>query len=150
MSRLFVLVAILIVISSAASTPQVYGDYWLVELARTIDGDTFETTEGLKVRILGIDACEDDLNATRFLDSILHNQPLKLTFDLIRTNESGCTLASVETADNHDVGAMMVFRGYALTYFKYPYENTDRYMEIERTARETGLGIWQGHLYVHD
>lgn len=148
MRRVLILGVLLIAMFAPSATSQVFRDYRSVTLHHTLNGNTFVTTDSLTVRILGIDVVAGDDIGLRLLDSLLGTGPLRLTFDLLRSDEAGRTLASVETVDQVDVGATMISRGCALAYARFPYAFIDRYFEIELDARQALRGIWQGHFCV--
>lgn len=117
-----------------------------VTVAKVADGDTFTTSEGQKIRILGIDAPEDDALSRDHLVAMIAGVTVTLEYEGDRTDKYGRTLAFLRLSDGTDVGRRMVADGYALVYVKYSCSRTDEYLEVEHAARGAGRGIWAGHL----
>ncbi|MDZ4723563.1 MAG: thermonuclease family protein [candidate division Zixibacteria bacterium] len=116
-----------------------------VQVKSIADGDTFTTTTGEKVRLLGIDAPENDPNSTAHLTRLIDGKDITLWYDKNRTDKYGRTLAFLHLPNGTDVCERMVADGYALVYLKYPCSRTDQYLIAETRARQQGLGIWAGH-----
>jgi endonuclease YncB( thermonuclease family) len=92
-----------------------------VTVARVIDGDTFELTDGRKVRVLGIDSCEKDtprgesaiINATTLL--LGHAPVYLLTEPGVTTDRYGRHLRYVQ-AGPEDFGTSMVMYDHTGVY----------------------------------
>jgi micrococcal nuclease len=115
------------------------------------DGDTFRTTDDVRVRFIGIDTPElqDDQcfahEATAHLTSLIPpGTEVRLVFDVDPEDRFGRTLAYVERAsDDLDVGLAMARDGYALQLTVPP--NVDRAEAIGDAvadARDAGRGLW--------
>jgi len=118
-----------------------------VTCVKMIDGDTFETDTGEKVRILGMDAPETgqpiaqtstDFMATKLLD---HKVDIKIQTHL-PIDTYGRTLAVVTYRDEN-VAVSSIANGLAkaLIFDDATYDPT-RYQEAERLAKERKVGIW--------
>lgn len=127
-----------ILLSIAAFAGQTFCD-------RVIDGDTFVTSDGAKIRIIGIDAPENHPNSTQHLESLLGSKALTLVYEGDRIDKYGRTLARILLPDSSDVSESMCRDGYALAYLKYPCSHSDSYLQAEISARKAGRGIWAGH-----
>jgi len=128
------------------------------KVARVIDGDTFVLIDSQRVRLLGIDTPElsssDSLykffadKSKIFLDSLINDKKVKLTFEYNTRDIFGRVLAYVWLTNKagHDsifVQAELLKKGYARIRY---YPKGKRYYEIfynlRRTAMNNNLGIW--------
>lgn len=116
-------------------------------IARVIDGDTFKMADGTTVRLIGIDAPEQDEQSTRHLQELIEGKEITLQFERDRIDKYGRTLAFAILPDSADAGERMVADGFALAYLKYPCSKTDRYLSVEGEARKAGRGVWAGHFW---
>jgi micrococcal nuclease len=120
-------------------------------VASITDGDTFRTTDDVRVRIIGIDTpelrgdeCFADA-ATDHLDSLIPpGTEVRLVVDVDPEDRFGRVLAYVErVSDGLDVGLAMAADGYALQLTVPP--NVDRADVIGAAvaeARDAGRGLW--------
>lgn len=114
--------------------------------AHASDGDSLRLGEE-RVRILGIDAPELDQTCTTrsgdswpcsraskdFLEQILAAHPIECIWDA--RDKYGRVLATC-TADDRDIGKMMINAGMAISYSDYAVE--------EARARSDRVGLWAG------
>jgi len=118
-----------------------------VTCTKMIDGDTFETTTGERIRILGMDAPETgqpiaqtstDFMATKLLD---HKVDIKIQTHL-PIDTYGRTLAVVTYRDEN-VAVSSIANGLAkaLIFNDATYDPT-RYLAAEALAKERKIGIW--------
>jgi endonuclease YncB( thermonuclease family) len=118
-----------------------------VTCVKMIDGDTFETATGEKIRILGMDAPETgqpiadeskDFMAGKLLD---HKVDIKIQTHL-PVDTYGRTLAVVTYRDEN-VAVSSIANGLAkaLIFDDATYDPT-RYTEAEKLAKTRQLGIW--------
>lgn len=117
------------------------------KVIRIIDGDTFETESGEKVRLIGINAPEISdfygLEAKRYLKKIVHNKVVDLQTDNISNNKDRYQrLLRYVIIDGIDVNKKMVSDGFAFAYLKYKFSKSDLYQNAQIQAREMNLGIW--------
>ena len=118
--------------------------------AKVVDGDGL-ILNGFEHRLHGIDAVEADQGcqdqegkvwrcgqrAREVLQSLVANETVKCDWqekDRWGRRLSTCSINSV------NLNAAMVFTGYAVAYRQY----SERYVLIEKEAREKQNGIWQG------
>lgn len=127
-------------------------------VARVIDGDTFVLTDSQRVRILGIDTPELELNgkpAEPFSDSayyltksLIEGKIIKLTFDGKAFDIFGRLLAYVWLADMNGkdslfIQAELLKKGYArISYYNKDKRYYHIFYNLRRTAIRKKLGIW--------
>ena len=117
------------------------------KVTRVIDGDTFETESGEKVRLIGINAPEISdfygLEAKRYLKNLVENKVVDLQTDNISNDKDRYQrLLRYVIIDGIDVNKKMVSDGYAFAYLKYKFSKSDLYENAQIKAREMNLGIW--------
>ncbi len=117
------------------------------KVTRIIDGDTFETETGEKVRLIGINAPEiTDIfgeEAKTHLAKIIEGQ----TVDLIADNTSNDRdrynrLLRYVILNGVDVNKQMLLDGYAFAYLKYRFDKETEYRDAQLTATKNNTGIW--------
>lgn len=116
-------------------------------MTRVIDGDTFETETGEKVRLIGINAPEMSdfygLEAKKYLTNLVENKVVLLQTDNISSNRDRYQrLLRYVIIDGVDVNKKMVSDGFAFAYLKYKFSKSDLYENAQIQAREMNLGIW--------
>jgi micrococcal nuclease len=130
------------------ATTWVRGRTETVTVKRVVDGDTFETTSGRKVRLIGINTPEkksnDPLNreATELLRSLVEGQEVTLEFDAEETDQYRRTLAYVHKGDLF-VNGEIVRQGLAFCYTWEPNtSHKDEFVTWQREARDADRGLW--------
>jgi micrococcal nuclease len=123
----------------------------LVKVTRVIDGDTFETDRGQKVRLIGVDAPETvhpskpvehfGKEASEYTRGMLEGQTVRLEYDQQRIDKYGRVLAYVYL-DTIFFNARLIQNGYAHAYTLFPFKYLEDFRQYERTAREKGAGLW--------
>ena len=110
-----------------------------VIVGRVIDGDTFETKDGEKIRILGINTPEKNEplypEAKEFLIKEIENKSIEI--DIKDSDRYGRTLAHIDK--NKD----LLENGLAYLYY---YEKDSYYNALkkaEESARNSKLGLWK-------
>ena len=116
-------------------------------MTRVIDGDTFETETGEKVRLIGINAPEMSdfygLEAKKYLTNLVENKVVLLQTDNISSSRDRYQrLLRYVIIDGVDVNKKMVSDGFAFAYLKYKFSKSDLYENAQIQAREMNLGIW--------
>lgn len=118
-----------------------------VTCVKMVDGDTFETNTGEKIRILGMDAPETGQPiaeiSTEFMASKLldHKVDIKIQTHL-PIDTYGRTLAVVTYRDeNVAVSSIAAGLAKALIFNDATYDPT-RYLEAEKIAKSRQIGIW--------
>jgi len=136
-------------------------------IKRVIDGDTFETENGLKVRLLGVDTPEKyeskklDSDAERtaqdketikklgelaseYAAKLVLNKRVKLVPEPNHEDKDryGRLLRYVYLEDGTDVNKKMIADGYAYAFRNYKISRLDEFIEAERQARLGKRGLW--------
>ena len=118
------------------------------KVKRVIDGDTFVTETGERVRMLGINAPEMKTPwgepAKEHLLALIDGKTVDLQPDHISADKDvyGRLLRYV-ILDGIDVDKKMVTDGYAVAFLKFPFDKEKEYREEELKARAASLGIWK-------
>jgi micrococcal nuclease len=119
-------------------------------VARVIDGDTVELTDGRRVRYLMVDTPESTTEtecygpeAKDFNIALVDGKSVELRFDVEREDQFGRLLAYV-TVDGSEINPVIVERGYGCV-LHIPPNGDDRaseFDELELRARTLGRGLW--------
>lgn len=116
------------------------------EVARVIDGDTFELEGGEIVRLLCIDTPEKNsqfyLDAKERLRELIDGKELVLESGEVDKDIYGRSLRYVY-ADNISVNEQLVKDGLATAYLYNESEECASYLLLEAEAIENGVGIWE-------
>jgi len=118
-----------------------------VTVERVIDGDTFQTSSGDKVRLIGINAPEiQDLygqDAKDHLAGLIGSLEVELLADRISSDQDiyHRRLRYV-ILDGTDINKKMIEDGFASAYLKFHFEKSKEYLEAEKSARATSAGAW--------
>lgn len=119
------------------------------KVTRVIDGDTFETETGERVRLVGINAPEiSDVfgeEAKQHLIDLIEDKTVDLEADHISSDRDryGRLLRYV-ILNSDDINKQMVLDGFAFAYLKYHFAKEEEYKEAQLTAQQNSVGIW-GH-----
>jgi endonuclease YncB( thermonuclease family) len=119
------------------------------EAARVVDGDTFELSDGSKVRMNGINTPEHNepnyAEAKQNLADLILNRSIYLQKDVSDTDKYGRKLRYVFTEDKF-ANAEQVSSGLASS-FEYPPDTKylDLFECLEKDARQKQLGMWKGY-----
>jgi micrococcal nuclease len=116
-------------------------------VTRIIDGDTFETETGEKVRLIGINAPEiTDIfgeEAKTHLAQIIEGQTVDLVADHTSNDRDRYNrLLRYIILNGVDINKQMVLDGYAFAYLKYHFDKEPEYKEAQLTASKNNVGIW--------
>lgn len=117
-----------------------------VKVGRVIDGDTFETADGMTVRVIGYDAPElgecGGAEATRALAELVEGQTVELTEGAEAQDSYGRALRHAHIGSQM-VSEAIVRRGWGETMTVPPNgRHAALIASAEREAREAGRGIW--------
>jgi endonuclease YncB( thermonuclease family) len=157
MGATFVIVAVYSIVQNKESIVEASQTRLTSPSPRIIDGDTVDFTNG-RVRIVGIDAPDDDLPLLKKLSSdALRGLSLRdggmdcsvSMFDYALRRENQCrtspksygrlNLACRFPANKASVGASMVAQGYAVDYRVY---SGGAYVDLMRKAAAQRAGLW--------
>ena len=117
------------------------------QVAQVIDGDTFKTTTGETIRILGVDTPEAGeecwaTEATTFLSDLIDNQTVLLEKDFVEEDIYGRTLAYVYL-DDVMVNAEILRLGMGCVLIIPPNGLYQDYFQVlQDVAKSTGTGLW--------
>ncbi|MBI5479096.1 MAG: thermonuclease family protein [Deltaproteobacteria bacterium] len=138
---------------STAASPQALKSGQAATLVTVLDGDEVSVrvvTERIHVRILGLYAFDPTTadpveqphgkTATGFLET-LRNQPVELVFDELKYDSRKRLLAYLHK-DGRDQGEVMIEKGLALAYTKYPFGRLSAYAAAETRAHQERAGLW--------
>jgi len=122
------------------------------------DGDTL-TLDGLGiVRFVGVDTPEKNHpmlpvqfmaeESSAFTKSLCMNRQIRLEYDPYdddKRGNYGRILGYVYLSDGTLVQEALLKQGYAIAYTKYPLDENkrDRFLALEREARERGINLWK-------
>ena len=117
-----------------------------VGVKEVTDGDTIVLRNGEKVRYIGIDTPERDnpffREASQANQQMLEGGRIKLEYDRDRRDRYGRLLAYV-WADTLLINAELIKMGMASVYLFAPnLKYRDRFIALQREARQRGEGIW--------
>jgi micrococcal nuclease len=124
-----------------------------VTVKRVVDGDTFETGEGEKVRMIGVDTPESvkpnhpvepyGREASAYTKQLLTGKKVLLRFDVEPRDKYGRLLAYVYLPDGTFVNEKLVREGYARILTIPPnVRHAKLFLQAEREAREQNRGLW--------
>ena len=131
----------------------------VTEVLRVIDGDTVVIeTDGvpLKVRVIGIDTPETmhpakpieafGPEATAHARTLLEGNKVQIQYDPDPTHDRwdryGRLLTYVGLPDGRDFGLLMIRKGFARAYLKYPFSRIAKYVAAEQAAKNDRVGMW--------
>ena len=126
----------------------------LVTVNTVLDGDTFITNAGERVRLLGIDAPEVahhdtpmepfGLESTAWLAERIGGSDVQLRIGIEETDRYGRTLAWVYAADGTLINRAALTGGYAelLDRFGLPLDLESSLRQAEAEAQVRGRGLW--------
>jgi micrococcal nuclease len=116
-------------------------------VTRIIDGDTFETETGEKIRLIGINAPEvSDIfgkESRQHLKNLIENKTVELKKDNISSDRDNYNrLLRYIFLDGIDVNEKMILDGYAFAYLKFGFEKLEKYKIAQIDASQNNKGIW--------
>jgi len=125
-----------------------------VEVGDIFDGDTFKTSKGERVRLLGINTPEVEHDsspaqpmgntARKSLANLIAGQTVRLDFDTQHKDNYGRTLAQIYLRNGTWVNGEMVRSGMAHVYTFTPNLRwAGQLTQLEASARQARLGIWK-------
>jgi micrococcal nuclease len=143
---------LLLILLSFVSFSQIYSqDFYKVK--RVIDGDTFELTNGDKVRLIGIDTPETvhpqkpvqyfGKEASAFTKKQIEGKKVRLEYDVQKSDKYGRLLAYVYLENGTFLNAELVKQGYA-NVSTYPpnVKFAEHFTNLQKEARENNRGLW--------
>jgi len=128
------------------ASSQLKGEHEDVTVKRVVDGDTFVTGDGRKIRMIGINTPEKgrpfNKDATNFLKDLITGKTVTIEFGSEKKGRYGRYLAYVHMGDLF-VSAEIVRRGLAYAYI-YPKTklHNEQLIQCQREARAAKRGLW--------
>lgn len=131
------------------------GRHYKVEVARVFDGDTFETTTGTRVRLLGVDSPEvrhGDSEGEPFgeesgawLRGLILGREVMLQEGAERVDRYGRTLGWIYLEDGQLVNELTLSTGNSelMDRFGLPLELEPRLRAAEAKAKAEKTGLWR-------
>lgn len=124
-----------------------------VVVKKVVDGDTFETEDGYKVRLIGCDTPETvkpnhpvefyGKEASDFTKKMLTGKTVYMKKDVGDTDKYGRLLRYVYLEDGIFYNEYLIKEGYARVMTIQPnVAFQDSFLEAERYARENNKGLW--------
>ena len=153
----FTLLLLTAAVADAGSLSVVGKSRW-VEVGSIIDGDTFRSRSGEKIRLLGINTPEiahDNQpsqpfgpQAKRQLSQLISGKTVRLQLDRERKDRFGRTLAQIYLRDGSWINELLVKDGLAYTYTFAPnFRWTKALLKAETEARRAMRGIWKSEAF---
>lgn len=137
-------------------------------VSRVIDGDTFELSNGIRVRLIGVDTPETvnprkhvqwfGREASKKLKEWIEGKTVCLREDTDKTQnvdkygrllryvwkytdeERG--LDKTKAVESFFVNAELIKQGYGFAYTRYPFQYLENFRKYARDARENNRGLW--------
>ena len=133
-------------VSGNQASSQLKGEHEEVGVKRVVDGDTFVTDDGRKIRMIGINTPEKgrpfNKDATNFLKDLITGKRVTIEFGSEKKGRYGRYLAYVHMGDLF-VSGEIVRRGLAYAYI-YPKTklHNEQLIACQREARDAKRGLW--------
>ena len=117
------------------------------KVTRIIDGDTFETETGDKVRLIGINAPEiSDIfgqEAKQHLANLIDQKTVELQPDNISNDRDRYSrLLRYVIFEGTDMNKQMLLDGFATAYLKYHFGKEEEYRQAQLAATKNNSGMW--------
>ena len=119
----------------------------MIKITRIIDGDTFETELGEKVRLVGINAPEiRDIygeEAKEHLKGLVEGKIVDLLLDHKSNDRDKYNrLLRYVILNGVDINKQMIIDGFAFAYLKYHFDKESEYKNAQLNASLNNNGIW--------
>jgi micrococcal nuclease len=129
-------------------------------VSRVIDGDTFETKSGRRIRLIGVDTPEKAdprkpvqwfaREASKKLKEWIDGETVCLRKDADKTLDTGKYGRSLRYVWKYEktkpdaflVNAEIIKQGFGFVYTRYPFQYLEAFRRNERYARQNNLGLW--------
>jgi len=154
-------------LQGASNEQKTAGDNVYYTVSRVIDGDTIVLSDGLKVRLTGIDTSEvyfsekllkdskksgQDVKtiqglgrrASAFTKELCLGKKVRLEYDVDRHDRYKRALAYVYLEDGTFVNAKIIQEGFAQVMTVVPnVKHADLFLKLQNEAREANRGLWK-------
>ena len=159
--RRLILLTCLLLFASPLSAAELRGTVsWIY------DGDTLQIDGLGKVRLLGIDTPETRASkrdrfyqknftiapkrlrsiarqAKRFNIKTVKGKQVRLLSGQTRKDKYGRLLAQLYLPDGRLLNRVLLEKGFATVFRRYPFEQKDDFLAAEKAARAAKIGLWQ-------
>lgn len=117
------------------------------KVIRVIDGDTFETEHGEKVRMIGINAPElSDIYGIEakehLIELIEHKDVILVPGKISKDKDIYQRLLRYVYYESEDINKKMIEDGFAFAYLKYKFEKSSEYENAQLESKTNYNGIW--------
>lgn len=117
------------------------------KVIRVIDGDTFETEDGEKVRMIGINAPELSdifgIEAKEHLKELIeHKDVILVPGKISKDKDVYQRLLRYVYYESEDINKKMIEDGFAFAYLKYKFEKSSEYENAQLESKANYNGIW--------
>lgn len=124
---------------------------------RVVDGDTLVLSNGVRVRLIGVDTPEMKrpntpverfgLEAAAFTKRMVEGKRIRLEYDQANAaighkDRYGRTLAYVFLENGILLNGEIIRQGYGHALTRYPFSRLEEFRRLEREAREQRRGLW--------
>lgn len=118
------------------------------KVKRVVDGDTFVTESGERVRLIGINAPEMKdfygVEAKEHLAELIEGRDVELTRDhKSKDRDRYSRLLRYVVLGGVDINEQMIREGYAFALLKFRFDHAAAYTDAETEAKDQLLGIWK-------
>ncbi len=150
-----VIIAVALAASRQAGGPPAAPAGGETAVVRVVDGDTLVVTGGVRVRLIGINTpesvdprrpveCFGKEASTALARLVPPGTPVRLSYDVERTDEFGRTLAYLyRISDGLFVNAALVEQGYAQPMtFPPNVAHAGEFADLAARARQGSVGLW--------
>jgi micrococcal nuclease len=118
------------------------------KVKRVVDGDTFVTESGERVRLIGINAPEMKdfygIEAKEHLAELIEGRDIELTRDhKSKDRDRYSRLLRYVVLSGVDINEQMIREGYAYALLKFRFDRAAVYTDAEAEAKDQLLGMWK-------
>ena len=109
------------------------------KVVRVLQGNQFMLDSGKKICLIGVDPHHQ---AGSFIGKLVEGKPVKLHYEQMSSDSSGCLPAYVYLADGTFVNAEIIKRGYARVDATSPFKYSSEFIRHQLNAQKEKKGIW--------
>ncbi|RCW48630.1 thermonuclease family protein [Halanaerobium sp. MA284_MarDTE_T2] len=160
-NKLFILTAALILLLGSYFFISQKNSLAEVHINKIIDGDTYKTSSGKTIRVLGVDCPEIDwekgkgeyfaFKAKEFAEDKILDKKVELEFDTEKEDKYGRLLAYIYLNDSEMFNLQLLQEGYANLMIIPPNKRYEaEFKETAKRARREKTGIWSKIEYYQD
>jgi micrococcal nuclease len=119
---------------------------------RVVDGDTVVLDGGERLRLMGVSAPESvhprrpvepfGEEAAAFTRERAEGRDVRIEYDDYRYDIYGRTLGYVHLPDGTMLNRLLLEKGLAQAYTRFPFSRIDEFRELEKQAKAARVGLW--------